>query len=100
MENHIAVNALRIEQDRGSLNDSVMQVAQRMNELGSKVEVLKQNWQGDASAAFLQTVSEDFQLMSELLSEIAAYSQALLEAEREYLNCEYEVQARIDYLGV
>ena len=38
--------------------------------------------------------------MGQLLTEISQFSEALLAAEQEYLQTEYEVSSRIDTLGV
>lgn len=99
-QNYIAVNAARIEESRNKLDQSLISVRDRMQALADKVNVLNQNWQGEANAAFLNTMNEDYQLMAEFLNEVVMFSQVIITAEQEYLSCEEEVQSRIQYMGI
>lgn len=99
-QNYITVSSSAIENDRSRLDHSIINVSNRLQSVIDKANVLSQNWQGDANAAFIRTMQEDIEFMGELLSEIANFSNALINAEKEYVNCEYDVQSRIQYLGV
>ena len=97
---YISVNALKTDEDRQKISGSAAKVAAQMTELGTSIARLENSWSGQANEAFLRSLAEDFELMGQLLTEISQFSEALLAAEQEYLQTEYEVSSRIDTLGV
>ena len=98
--NYISVDVLKTDKDRQEILACAANVANQMSGLGMSIVKLENNWAGSANDAFLRSLEEDYELMKQLLTEIGEFAEARREAEIEYIQTEYEVSARIDYLGV
>lgn len=97
---YVSVNSGRIGDDMESIETSLNNIRNQMANFENEVKALCSSWQGDANAAFMQTVDEDFQLFNELMNDLENFNKCLEEAQTEYVNCENDVSVRIASITV
>ncbi|MCD7744501.1 MAG: WXG100 family type VII secretion target [Lachnospiraceae bacterium] len=95
MADNIKVNTASLNRTRKEIRAKLVKLHSEMEELSAAVDALNSMWEGEAHAAFVNSLTEDMSL----LSEVCAGLQSILDYEEsavtEYRKCEQQVSDMI-----
>ncbi|MCD8012058.1 MAG: WXG100 family type VII secretion target [Lachnospiraceae bacterium] len=95
MADTIKVNTTSLTRTKKEIRAGLAKIRSEMEGLSSDVETLNSMWDGEAHAAFVNGVTEDMSLLSEVCKDLQSIVEYEESAVSEYKKCEQEVSDRI-----
>lgn len=92
MADYVKVSVLGIRGDRETIRTEISGIKEEVKSLYEEMQALGQTWEGAAWQTFQGQVTEDIENMQLVEERLAGYLSHMEYAEKEYHNCENQVQ--------
>ncbi len=97
---HLGIDTVQLVIDIREIESAVINADKQLTVFKNEMDKLNSMWKGKANTAFKNQISIDYNLMSELISDMRKLINSMENAKREYEECENAVKASIDNIRV
>lgn len=100
MGDRIRANISTMSREFSDMGNLQKAAQNSLDELANAIHALNGTWEGMAHDALVSTFNSDQENMQETLNLLGEYISALVAAQKEYHNCEQQVESRISAIRV
>lgn len=98
--NRLRISSNTLKSDSEKLNELVKCIPDLMNELESAMATLDACWDGPAQEAYIATMAENMEILTDIYNGVSKYAINLAEAAKIYHNAEQDVMLKLKLIIV